>query len=147
MTCKNFRIRTKKRTKYYYCTVLRKEIQYSQCSNCEYKEYKQYKTIKSRTNKLAKLERNRYSVFTDDLSTCYLCGQDKQELHEIFAGANRLNSMKYGFVLPLCHNCHSEIQNNVDFNNFWHKEAQLYFEENIGTREEFLKVFRKSWLD
>jgi len=93
MTCKNLRIRTKKEIKYCYCAVLKKEIKYSDCTNCEYKGYKMHnkskmlcksKKIKTKSNKLAKLERNRFSVFTDDLDTCYLCNRDKQELHEIF---------------------------------------------------------------
>jgi len=147
MNCKSLRIRTKKGVKYKYCIILKKEIQYSNCNNCKYKEYKNNSIYKwKKSNKLAKLERNRFSVFTDDLNTCYLCGYPKQELHEIFAGSNRKNSMKYGFVLPLCHKCHSEIQNNANFNHFWYKKCQLYWEEKISTREEFLRVFRKSWL-
>jgi len=149
MSCKNLRIRTKKGIKYCYCTVLRKEIQYSNCANCEYKEYKMHNKSKimcKKSSKIAKLERNRFSVFTDDLDTCYLCGRKKEELHEIFAGANRQNSMRYGFVLPLCHRCHSQIQNDTDFNHFWYKKCQRYWEDNISDREEFLRVFRKSWL-
>lgn len=100
-----------------------------------------------KSKKMAKLEKNRFSVFTTDLEHCYLCGRKKEELHEIYAGRNRINSMKYGFVLPLCHECHSQNQNNSLFNEFWHKGGQIYWEFNIGSRNEFLAIFRRNYLD
>ena len=103
--------------------------------------------MKKKSNKLAKLERKRKSVFTDDLKHCYLCGKDKEELHEIFAGRNRLNSIKYNLVLPLCHECHSLNQDNPFFNDYWHRTGQEYFEYNIGTRDEFIKIFRRNYLE
>ena len=100
----------------------------------------------NKSKKLTKLERNRTSVFTNDLEHCYLCGKKKNDLHEIFGGRNRLNSIKYNFILPLCRECHSSNQNNPIFNDYWHRQGQLYWEENIGSREEFIKVFRKNYL-
>lgn len=103
--------------------------------------------MKNKSSELAKLERNRFSVFTDDLSTCYLCGRKKDDLHEIYAGSNRQNSMRYGFVLPLCRECHYLNQNNPFFNEYWRKQGQEYFECEIGTREEFLRVFKRNYLE
>lgn len=100
----------------------------------------------NKSKKLTKLERNRASVFTNDLERCYLCGKKKNDLHEIFGGRNRLNSIKYNLVLPLCRECHSLNQNNPFFNDYWHRQAQLYWEEFIGTREEFIEVFRRNYL-
>lgn len=102
--------------------------------------------IRNKSNKLANLERNRKSVFTDNLDICYLCGKKKNDLHEVYAGRNRINSIKYGFVLPLCRECHSLNQNNSFFNDYWHKQGQLYWEEFIGTREGFISVFRRNYL-
>ena len=109
----------------------------------------QQKKIKmhNKSKKLAKLEKNRKSVFTDDLDYCYLCGKKKNDLHEVFGGRNRINSIKYNFILPLCRECHSSNQNNPIFNDYWHKQGQLYWEENIGSREEFIKVFRRNYLE
>lgn len=105
------------------------------------------KIIKTKKNpEIAKLERNRKSVFTNDLTKCILCGKPKEELHEIFAGRNRLNSMRYNFVLPLCHSCHSINQNNSQFNEFWHKKAQLYYEQYLGSRNEFISIFGRNYL-
>ena len=100
----------------------------------------------NKSKKLTKLERNRASVFTDDLEHCYLCGKKKNDLHEIFGGRNRLNSIKYNLVLPLCRECHSLNQNNPFFNDYWHKQGQEYFECNIGSREEFIAIFRRNYL-
>lgn len=103
--------------------------------------------MKKKSNKLNKLERNRKSIFYDDLSTCCYCGSTYQVTkHEIFEGKNRINSMKYGFVLPLCLSCHRNLQENKPFNQKWKEKAQDYFEEHIGTREEFIEIFRRNYL-
>lgn len=116
--------------------------------NAQSLEKKQQKPAKmhNKSKKLTKLERNRKSVFTDNLDICYLCGKKKNDLHEVFGGRNRINSIKYNFILPLCRECHSSNQNNAIFNGYWHKQGQLYWEEFIGSREEFIKVFRRNYL-
>ena len=154
----------KKRKNKPYCKLINKEITFSCCRECDKKEYKSnsnqmrnsaetlqvsvktLQKIKKKSNKLAKIEKNRYSVFTDNLINCYICGRKKDDLHEIFGGRNRRNSMKYGFILPLCRECHSLNQNNPFFNDYWHKQGQTYWEEYIGSREEFIKVFRRNYL-
>ena len=101
----------------------------------------------NKSKKLTKLERNRTSVFTNDLEHCYLCDKKKNDLHEVYGGRNRINSIKYNFILPLCRECHSSNQNNPIFNDYWHRQGQLYWEENIGSRKEFIKVFRRNYLE
>ena len=103
--------------------------------------------MKRKRSKLSKLEKERFSVFYDDLGTCMYCGSTYQlSKHEIFEGRNRINSMKYGFVLPLCLRCHRNLQDETEFNDKWKRKAQTYFEENLGTRDEFIKVFRRNYL-
>lgn len=155
----------KKRKNKPYCKFLNKEITFSLCRECVNKEYKMkikeksfYKSnmsaetlqslqkMRKKSKKLAKEEKNRTSVFTNDLEHCYLCRRKKDDLHEIYAGRNRLNSIKYNFVLPLCRECHSLNQNNPAFNDYWHKQGQEYWECNIGSREEFIMVFRRNYL-
>lgn len=163
----NYCIHLKKRKNKPYCKLLDREITFSLCRECDNKEYKkisadlcrkmqcsadikQQKSVKmqNKSNKLASLERNRYSVFSNDTERCYLCGSTyKLTWHEIYAGKNRQNSMKYGLCLRLCLNCHSKEQENDQFNNYWHKQGQLYWEKNIGSREEFIKVFRRNYLE
>ena len=104
--------------------------------------------MRKKSKHLRILEKNRYSVFYDDLKTCCNCGSQYQPTrHEIFEGRNRKNSMKYGFVLPLCLSCHRELQENKEFNDKWKQEAQMYFETRIGTREDFLSIFHRNYLD
>ena len=103
--------------------------------------------MQNKSNKLASLERNRYSVFSNDTERCYLCGSTyKLTWHEIYSGKNRQNSMKNGLCLRLCLNCHSKEQEDSQFNDYWRKQVQLYWEENTGSREEFIKVFRRNYL-
>ena len=102
--------------------------------------------MRTKSKKLSKLEKERFSVFYE-LNACCYCGSIYQlTKHEIFEGRNRQNSMKHGFVLPLCLKCHRELQEDTDFNDKWKKKAQEYFENNIGTREDFLKIFRRNYL-
>lgn len=102
--------------------------------------------MRTKSKKLSKLEKERFSVFYE-LNACCYCGSIYQlTKHEIFEGRNRQSSMKHGFVLPLCLKCHRELQEDADFIDYWKIKAQKYFEENIGTREEFLKIFRRNYL-
>ena len=142
------------------CKKKNKIINISECNSCKYKEYKkctkfsknsanvcQKKTVlHKKSAKLAKLERNRFSVFTDDLDHCIICKRKKEHLHEIFFGSNRKKSMQYNFVIPLCHECHAEMHRNRDWQEYWHIKGQEYWEEFIGSREEFIRVFEKSYL-
>lgn len=154
MNCIYIRKRHRKGIPYFYCTLLKKEVSTSCYQECGKKEYKRYKKLqakknykmKNKSSKLAKLEKNRFSVFTDNLDKCYLCPNKKDHLHELIAGRNRQNSMKYGFVLPICWKCHERYQNDAIFNNKWYIICQKYFEDHIGTRDDFISIFRESWI-
>lgn len=74
----------------YICKHTNQEIKLSDCKGCLYKEYKESKVkqIRQRTSKQAKLERERFSLFTDDLEHCIICGKSPVNKHEIFEGRN-----------------------------------------------------------
>ena len=41
--------------------------------------------MKKKSKKLAKLEKNRYSIFTDDYTHCYYCKKyAKTDIHEVY---------------------------------------------------------------
>lgn len=102
----------------------------------------------NKSKKLTKLERNRFSVFTTNKDKCMFCpATTNLSWHEIYAGRNRQNSMEDGFCLRMCLNCHDKYQEDIEFNDYWHRQAQLYWEEFIGTRDEFIEVFRKNYLE
>lgn len=103
--------------------------------------------LKKKSNKLSKMERKRKSVFTDDLEHCYLCGNKKDDLHELLGGRNRLNCIRLGYVIPACRLCHSRIQDDNEFKMYWAKKVQLHYEEHYGTRDDFIKIFRRNYLE
>ena len=126
------------------CSKLNEIVSYKNCINCEYKEIKA--KSKKKISKIAKMERNRSSVFTNDLDHCIICGKRKEHLHEIYEGRNRLNSMKYQFVIPLCSECHSQTHFNRSYSLIWKKRGQLYFERHFGDRNAFISIFGRSYL-
>lgn len=99
-------------------------------------------------SKITRLERMRYSILTNDLSRCYICGRPKDHLHEIYFGKNRINSMKYGCVAPLCTNCHvgyKGVHNNKEVDI---RLKQICQEKFIETYPEldFLEIFHKNYI-
>ena len=150
----------------YVCKRTNKEIKLCDCSNCPYKEYKEctkivqkritdnkectknqkYCTkIKKRSSNLAKLEKERFSLFTDNKDRCMFCGSTyKLTWHEIYCGRNRRNSMRYGLCLRMCLRCHKLKQENKQFNDEWHKKGQAMFSKAYPN-EDFNAVFRKNY--
>lgn len=114
MICKHITKRSYQRRAFIWCRKLKKEITWDDCKNCVENEPRENKPIKKKSNKLAKLERNRFSILIDDLDHCYICKTmklkevPKDDLHEIFPGRNRQICMRYGFVAPLCRQCHED---------------------------------------
>ena len=53
--------------------------------------------------------------------------------------------MKHGLVVPLCHTHHVRFHNDREFALWFKRLGQLTFEET-RTREEFIKIFHKSYL-
>lgn len=90
------------------------------------------------------LEKNRYSILINDLSRCYLCGKPKNHLHEIYFGKNRINSMKYGCVVPLCASCHTKVHSNIELDLKLKKLCQKRFIEVYD--DDFLSIFRKNYI-
>lgn len=90
------------------------------------------------------------SVFTDDMDHCIFTGYAPVERHHIFGGSNRTNSEKYGFVVPLRPDLHPNgTQAGKDAKQIDTKlktMAQEYFENHYGTREDFQRIFGKSYL-
>lgn len=146
MKCKHFCIRSKKGIKYNYCRLLRKEVSFSCYQECDNKEYKQYNTLKSRSNKLAKREKERFSIIYRDLTKCCNCGSKIGiEKNEVFEGSCRQTSIKYGMVCPFCKTCHSQFHNDIMFNLFY----KVMFEKEFlktHSKEEFIKAFGQDYI-
>lgn len=144
--CLNIRKRQKKYKLYFYCIKYKKEIALSYCNCCNNFEIKRNRPIKKKSDEQNKLERNRFSIFTNDFDRCYYCHRKKQEtenfdLHEVYGGSNRTRSIKNGLVVPLCRICHS----NEDIIKYLRIKLQKEFEKK-HTREEFIKIIGKSYI-
>lgn len=148
MNCKNLK---QKLDRTLFCKRKNKIIKISECNNCRYKEYKNMTncrtSIKSRqkSKKLAKLERNRFSILTDDLEHCVICNKPKEHLHEVFPGAFRQRSMKERMVMPLCAFHHTQIHKDTELSLYWKQSCQKLFEKS-HTRDEFIKIFGRNYL-
>ena len=145
MKCIYFRVRSRKYEKYFYCKEKHKKIDFFECKNCSYKKFKTIKELKKKSNKLKKLESNRYSIITNNLDICYICKKAKKEdLHEIFGGSNRQTSMKYGLVIPVCRKCHERWKIDKNLRQELQNEAKQKFKATYTA--EFIKVFGKNFV-
>jgi len=109
-------------------------------------------TLKRKTYKLAKMERERFSLFTDDLDHCIICGKSPINKHEIFFGAkNRQKSIQYGLVIPLCTAEHHNqigctgIHFDKKLREYWQIKAQKKFQE-VYPDLDFLEIFGKNYI-
>ncbi len=141
------------------CKRTGREISFSQCRECDNKEYKKCTKIKNncakgtikntqmhnQSAKLRKLEKNRFSLFSNN-DCCMICGSTYQlTWHEIFGGRNRPNSMRYGLCLRICIKCHKTLQNDTNFNEIWHKKGQAMFNKTYPDLD-FREIFRNNYL-
>lgn len=101
--------------------------------------------MRNKSKKLSKLERERFSILTERMDQCYMCGRKKEHLHEIYFGnKHRLLSMKYGCVVPLCSTCHNLVHNNIDFDRNLKIQCQKKFQEIYD--EKFIDIFKRNYL-
>ncbi len=135
-------INLKKRKGKPFCKVLNNEIKLSLCQFCSNKEYKK-SSKQQKTHK--KLEHERFSIITNDLKHCFVCGKTRNALHEVFYGSYRLVSIRWGMVIPLCLKHHTEGKYSVHFNRELDlklkKMSQFIFEKKYS-HELFMKEFK-----
>jgi len=147
------------------CKKDKNRIPFKDCKGCSFKEsesnnnqikntsktnYKQLQSttkLKNKSNKLAKLEKNRFSLFTNNKDKCMFCSATTNlTWHEIFRGRNRVNSMKYGLCLRMCLKCHVLYQEDPIFNDLWHKKGQVKFNKTYPDLD-FIDIFKINYLD
>lgn len=155
--CKNFKIRSKKYKRYCYCTLLKKEVPFSCYKECGYKEYKEYKKIRNRTYKQNKKEKERFSIIYQNFNKCAECGLEQGTFdtvnntyiniskNEVFEGAYRQLSIKYGMVCPFCQKCHDRFHNDVLFNL---KYKVMFQKEYLKSHsiDEFIYAFKQDYI-
>lgn len=79
---------------------------------------------------------------------CRLCGRYKklEEHHLIFGRGEREISEKYNLKIKICRECHTRLHRSKDLMDWSKKLGQRMFEKD-HTREEFIKVFGRNYLD
>lgn len=103
---------------------------------------KEVTEIKKKSNKLAKLERQRDKELIKS-GKCEYCGKysDKLDPHEVYGGSNRKRSIKYKFVKLICRECHSDEKIIEQLRIDVQKEY-----EKTHTRAEFIAIAGKSYI-
>ena len=109
------------------------------------KEKKEPTKIKQKSSKLAKLGRQRYSILTTNMEKCYLCNKNKKHIHEIYKGSNRQVSIKNGFCIPICEECHLETEIDSKLDKDLKIKCQEKFEET-HSRKDFIALIGKSYI-
>lgn len=132
-----------------YCKKLKKSISINQCGDCLYKQFKEIKTLnalKKISFRRNKAQKERFSIINHPLDKCAVCGsKNGVQLNEVYEGAKRGVSMKYGFVVPLCDKHHKQFHNDRSFALKYKKMYQAKYEQT-HTREEFLKLVHRNYL-
>ena len=81
--------------------------------------------------------------------TCKLCGSSRWiEYHHIFSNHYRKKSTQYGYVVPLCHECHqgkNGVHSNHEKSLILKREAQEHFEVS-HSRQDFIDTFGRNYL-
>ena len=97
-----------------------------------------------------------YSILQNDKTYCYMCGRNGQgdplEKHHIFRGINRKKSEEDGLFVWLCGSrCHREgekaVHRNKDTMKMLQEIGQKAWEQEYGTRKDFVKRYHKNYLE
>lgn len=148
----NYCINLKKRKGKPFCKLLNREISFNECYTCTNIEYRQKKVskLKKQTSKHKKLENERFSIITNDLKSCIVCGKNKNAIHEVFYGSYRLVSIRYGMVIPLCLKHHTmglkSIHNDRQLDLYYKKLAQSIFVKRYSY-DLFMKEFKIDYIE
>ena len=94
--------------------------------------------------------KNKSIIPNDQLDRCYLCGAYTGiEEHHIFGGPVRTTCDKLGLTVHLCAGCHHYLHNDPNgykMKDYLHRVGQRVYEDKIGSREQFIRDFIRSYL-
>lgn len=79
---------------------------------------------------------------------CFVCGKayDLERHHAISGWANRRLADKYGLTVWLCHDCHRSLHDKGKYDRELKEYAQTVFERVHGNRDDFRRIFGRSYL-
>ena len=100
-----------------------------------------------------KRKKHHKSIIDRDMKgQCFICGKTGYtERHHIYGSANRKYSEQYGLTVYLCPECHrtSDVSahKNKEVRYTLQRIGQRTFETKCGSREQFVKMFGKNYLE
>ena len=89
------------------------------------------------------------SIIEDDQwDICFLCGRRAEHTHHIFEGHGRRKiSDRLKLTVRLCSECHTRLHDtSCPEMQYLHEVGQETYERKIGTREDFIRDFIRSYL-
>ena len=82
-----------------------------------------------------------------NLPMCTRCGSTKNlHHHHLLNGPNRKKSDEDGLWIYLCEECHEYVHNHKQVLLSYKEMGQKVYEREIGTREDFMKRYRRNYL-
>lgn len=81
---------------------------------------------------------------------CDVCGKyiyGGKDKHHLMNGPYRQKSEEDGLYIYLHHSCHMWLHNHPKSMRTFKQKGQKYYEEHIGSREDFIKRYGKSYLE
>ena len=83
----------------------------------------------------------------DKENICFLCGHyGHMEVHHIFGGSVRQTCNKQKLIVHLCQTCHKNLHDHGESKQYLHQIGQQEYESKIGTRDEFIHDYIRSYL-
>lgn len=143
MYCKNCLVRHRQKRIVFYCKTDKRYIDYKvDCENCSKTIFAINKPIKKVSAKRMKLEKERDKNLIKK-GKCEYCKKycDRLDPHEVYGGSNRTRSIKNGFVVLLCRECHQ----NEEILQELKKQYQAQYEYS-HSRQEFIDLIGRSYL-
>lgn len=98
------------------------------------------------TKKKQKKPKHESIIYTNK-NVCWKCGKHgPTSEHHLLDGADRGAADRHGLFVYLCFSCHRSAHDDPEVQREMQEYGQRVFEEKIGTREDFLKDFLKSYI-
>lgn len=79
---------------------------------------------------------------------CYICGRSGPlQMHHCLHGIRRKMADEDGLWVWLCPSCHGKLHDKGLYDEHLEIVAQVYWMQNNGTKEDFIKRYGKSYIE
>ena len=88
-----------------------------------------------------------YKSIVDNGTRCFMCGDMRNlQAHHLLGGSTRKLCDEDKLIIALCFNCHRKLHDSAALTKQYRQLGQKYYEMKIGTREEWMKRYKKNYL-